>query len=77
MFGIILPIADKHDGVWYPPKKTWSNSKDVRGTYAYQVFTALAMFLGEPALHCHAVQCHHTGLHCCGYLMSVPFQFCR
>ena len=47
MFGIILPIANKHNGVWYPPKSTWSNSKDVRGTYAYQVFTCLAMFLGK------------------------------
>ncbi|DBB04564.1 TPA: hypothetical protein ACH3X1_012644 [Trebouxia sp. C0004] len=49
MFGIILPVANQHAGVWYPPKSTWSNSKDVRGTYAYQVFTALGMFLGEGA----------------------------
>ena len=47
MFGIILPVADQHSGVWYPPKSTWSSSKDVKGTYAYQVFTALGMFLGE------------------------------
>ena len=47
MFGIILPVANQHAGVWYPPKSTWSNSKDVRGTYAYQVFTALGMFLGK------------------------------
>ncbi len=47
MFGIILPIANQHSGDWYPPKSTWSNSKDVRGTYAYQVFTALGMFLGK------------------------------
>ena len=50
MFGIILPIANQHAGVWYPPKSTWSNPKDVRGTYAYQVFTALGMFLGESVL---------------------------
>ncbi|KAL0033062.1 hypothetical protein WJX79_000741 [Trebouxia sp. C0005] len=49
MFGIILPVANQHSGDWYPPKSTWSNSKDVRGTYAYQVFTALGMFLGEGA----------------------------
>lgn len=48
MFGIILPVANQHAGDWYPPKSTWSNAKDVRGTYAYQVFTALGMFLGEP-----------------------------
>lgn len=55
MFGIILPVANKHNGDWYPPKSTWSNSKDVRGTYAYQVFTALGMFLGQllSALHHH------------------------
>ncbi len=50
MFGIILPIANQHAGVWYPPKSTWSNAKDVRGTYAYQVFTALGMFLGKSVL---------------------------
>lgn len=50
MFGIILPVANQHAGVWYPPKSTWSNSKDVRGTYAYQVFTALGMFLGKSVL---------------------------
>lgn len=50
MFGIILPVANQHSGDWYPPKSTWSNSKDVRGTYAYQVFTALGMFLGKSVL---------------------------
>ena len=33
MFGIVLPIAKSHAGVWYPPHSELSSSKDVRGPY--------------------------------------------
>ena len=33
MFGIVLPIAKSHEGVWYPDSSDLSSSKDVRGPY--------------------------------------------
>lgn len=63
VYGIVLPVANKHAGDWYPPSDELTGSKDVRGPYGYQVFIALAFFLGEPPgrdfglnMHAHAKQ---------------------